>query len=471
MKARGAQSTLSPSAGCQRQRGGDGSGAALSPRNGQLESPCFRHPEGGGSGQRMIDVGNSLTRLLGSLFVLGAAIGAGTIGVSAFSSAPAGAAPLITVNDASDPTSTLPQANCVASPEGDCTLRAALAMGQHAGRGRHHRPPGSQERSATTPATYYSVNPGVGELQVYETGGVVDLVGAGAAVVDIRAGCPTGCTNDTRVLEIGSGQAGGAVADISGVTISNGNRPCRRRERLRRHLRQRPRKQADAHGLGRWRATRRSRRWRYRAVHGGSATLINDTITGNAVSTVGAEPGRRRGRDHVVQRRHVDGQSDRSDNTTIADNTVDDRRQRQRRRASTSSTRAPGSRPQPDHRHRPLDDQRERDQRQRRAECRRGYRRVRTGVGRWSTRRSAGTRRPAAAAGSWTERRVSSVVSATFDTIAGNTATDAHSGGNLQSRVPARRTSARASSPEGSPTAARRTVSSRVARCIQRVTT
>ena len=64
---------------------------------------------------------NGVTRLLGSLFVLCAAIGAGTIGVSAMSSVPAGAVTNISVNDASDPASPVPSSNCVADPEGDCT--------------------------------------------------------------------------------------------------------------------------------------------------------------------------------------------------------------------------------------------------------------------------------------------------------------------------------------------------------------
>jgi hypothetical protein len=54
-------------------------------------------------------VGKTLARFLGGLFILGATVGAGTIGVAVLSSA---AATVITVNDASDPVSQMPSSNC-----------------------------------------------------------------------------------------------------------------------------------------------------------------------------------------------------------------------------------------------------------------------------------------------------------------------------------------------------------------------
>ena len=60
-------------------------------------------------------------RFLGGLFILGAAVGAGKIGVAVL---PTAAATVIVVNDASD-SSPVP-GDCVTSPETDCTLRAAL---------------------------------------------------------------------------------------------------------------------------------------------------------------------------------------------------------------------------------------------------------------------------------------------------------------------------------------------------------
>jgi predicted outer membrane repeat protein len=207
----------------------------------------------------MIDVGNSLTRLLGSLFILGAAIGAGTVGVAAFSSAAAGAVAIINVNDAGDPASPLPPSNCVADPEGDCTLRAALGSANTLNQAVTIDLP-DPTTVAHSRSSSYSVNPAVGELQVTDTAGVT-VLGAGASVVDIRAGCPVGCTNDTRVLEIGSGSMGGAVADISGVTISNGSPPVSG-------------EWGDCGGI-------------CVSDPGSNLTLTNSTVTGNTAITAG----------------------------------------------------------------------------------------------------------------------------------------------------------------------------------------
>ena len=51
-------------------------------------------------------------RFFGGLFVLVAAVGAGTIGAAVLSSNPAAAATAITVNDASDPALPKPATNC-----------------------------------------------------------------------------------------------------------------------------------------------------------------------------------------------------------------------------------------------------------------------------------------------------------------------------------------------------------------------
>ena len=168
--------------------------------------------------------------------------------------------------------------------------------------------------------SYYSVNPSVGELQVYETGGTVDLVGDGAAVVDIRAGCPTGCTNDTRVLEIGSGQAGGAVATVSGVTISNGNAPAGEGSDCGGICVSDPGSKltlTDSVVSGNTAVTYGGGVGLY---HGGSATLINDTITGNAVSTTGNQDGG--GGGIYVVNDDTSTANLTIHNTTISDNTV-----------------------------------------------------------------------------------------------------------------------------------------------------
>jgi hypothetical protein len=228
-------------------------------------------------------VGNSLARFFGGLFILGATIGAGTIGVAVVSSA---AATVITVNDASDPVSQVPCQQL--RPE----LRERLhpaggAGGSHGPESRrHHRPPGSHDGSEQRRALLHRqwVNGNAGELDITDTGGTVTILGAGASVVDIHA------VNDTRVLEIGSGAMGGISANISGVTISNGN-ASRGRERLWRHLCQQQRQPLDAYDSvvsGNTAGTFGGGIGLYR---GGSATLIGDTITGNTVATASNQDG------------------------------------------------------------------------------------------------------------------------------------------------------------------------------------
>jgi hypothetical protein len=269
----------------------------------------------------MIHVGKVLARFFGSIFILGAATGAGTIGVAVLSSAPAGAAPPITVNDASDPASTLPASNCDPSSEGDCTLRAALAEATVLNQGVTIDLP-DPTMVPNSPGPYYSVNGNVNELDITDTGGTVTLAGAGASAVDIRAGCVTGCTNDTRVLELGSGSMGGVSANISGVTISNGDAPSW--------------EGSDCGGIcvsssgshltltnsvvsGNTASTFGGGIGLYR---GGSATLIGDTITGNMVSTSSNQDGGGGGI-YVVNNDTSSVANLTVRDTTISDNEVD----------------------------------------------------------------------------------------------------------------------------------------------------
>jgi parallel beta-helix repeat protein len=174
--------------------------------------------------RRTIHVSISRGRVFGSAVVLTAIIGAGTIGAAVLSLAPAAAAQVITVNDASDPVSQVPASNCNPSSETDCTLRAALAEATSLNGDvtiSLHNP----DTVPNNPGPYYSVDPSNSRLDITDTGGTVTLLGDGAPVVDIRAGCPTSCGTDTRVLELGSSDLGGVVAHISGVTISNGDAP------------------------------------------------------------------------------------------------------------------------------------------------------------------------------------------------------------------------------------------------------
>ena len=230
-------------------------------------------------------MGNSLARFFGGLFILGATIGAGTIGVAVVSSA---AATVITVNDASDPVSQVPSSNCDPSGESDCTLRAALAEATVLNQDVTIDLP-DPTTVPNNAGPYYTVNGNIngnaGELDITDTGGTVTILGAGASVVDIHA------VNDTRVLEIGSGAMGGISANISGVTISNGNASigegsdcggiCVSSSGSHLTL-------TDSVVSGNTALTFGGGIGLYR---GGSATLIGDTITGNTVATASNQDG------------------------------------------------------------------------------------------------------------------------------------------------------------------------------------
>ncbi len=227
-------------------------------------------------------MGKKLARFFGGLFILGATIGAGTIGVAVVSSAPAGAAPTILVNDASDPASPLPASNCDPSSESDCTLRAALAEATNLNTVTINLPDPTTVQH--NPGPYYSVSGN--ELDITDTGGLVTIVGQNDPSVDeIRA------VDTTRVMELGSGSMGGVRADISGVTISNGNAPIYQG--------------SDCGGIcvsssgsqltltnsvvsGNTAGTFGGGIGLY---HGGSASLTGDTITGNTVSSTGGAGG------------------------------------------------------------------------------------------------------------------------------------------------------------------------------------
>ena len=224
-------------------------------------------------------MGKNLARFFGGIFIICAAVGAGTIGIAVSSSA---AAMPIIVNDASDPASPLPAANCDPNSESDCTLRAALAEATVLGTVTINLPDPSGVHY--NPGSYYSVSGN--ELDITDTGGLVTIVGQNDPSVDeIRA------VDTTRVMELGSGMMGGVRADISGVTISNGNAPSYQG--------------SDCGGIcvsssgsqltltnsvvsGNTAGTYGGGIGLY---HGGSATLIGDTITGNTVSTASSAGG------------------------------------------------------------------------------------------------------------------------------------------------------------------------------------
>jgi len=257
-------------------------------------------------------VGKAVTRFFGGVFILGAAVGSGSIGVGVVTSAPAGAAPPIVVNDASDPASPLPAGNCDPSSEGDCTLRAALAEATVLSTVTINLP--DPTTVPNNPGSYYSVSGN--ELDITDTGGTVTIVGDVGSPVEIRA------IDNTRVMELGSGSMGGVHADISGVTISNGNAPSYQG--------------SDCGGIcvsssnshltltnsvvsGNTAGTFGGGIGLYR---GGSATLIGDTITGNTVATASNADGGGGGI-YVVNNDTSTTANLTIRDTTISDNVVD----------------------------------------------------------------------------------------------------------------------------------------------------
>ncbi len=156
-------------------------------------------------------MGKTLARFLGGLFILGATSARER---SAWPCCPSAAATVITVNDASD-SSPVP-GDCITSPETDCTLRAALEEATVLNQAVTIDLP-DPATVLNNPGAFYSVSGN--EIDITDTGGTVTIAPTGTSHVSIQA------TSGTRVLEIGNYMLGGVVADISGVTISNGNAP------------------------------------------------------------------------------------------------------------------------------------------------------------------------------------------------------------------------------------------------------
>ena len=162
-----------------------------------------------------------LCRFVASIFLLAFGIGAAVgLGAALIDSAPAGADTSITVNDASDPASPNP-ANCLTSPETDCSLRAALEAADGAGVVDISLPdPSTVPNNPTAAGGAYTVDPANGDL-VVDTPGTININGAGASVSVIDAQCgvaETNCSQNIRVLDL----AGGTL-NVSGVAFEGGD--------------------------------------------------------------------------------------------------------------------------------------------------------------------------------------------------------------------------------------------------------
>ena len=147
------------------------------------------------------------------LVLVGATVGAG-LGAVVLGGAPAGAATLITVNDAGDGAPV--PANCLLATEGDCTLRAAVEAAVGGDTTITLPDANSVPNSPSSTHTYTLLNAN-GSLLLNDSGHTVTINGAGQSLAKIDlVGATTLSPN--RVLQVSTG----TTADISGITAEGG---------------------------------------------------------------------------------------------------------------------------------------------------------------------------------------------------------------------------------------------------------
>ncbi|HWD54918.1 MAG TPA: choice-of-anchor Q domain-containing protein, partial [Acidimicrobiales bacterium] len=155
--------------------------------------------------------------------IVAATVGAG-LGVSLFAPAVAGAATPFTVNDAGDYGLAAPgtQTTCTSSHVVDesntCTLRAAIEASNNLGADTTITLPDPTTLTPLNAPAYVLDDATLGQLLISDSGGTVDIEGAGQNVVTIEANATFGLAT-TRVLKVNTGD----TAIIHGVTIQNGN--------------------------------------------------------------------------------------------------------------------------------------------------------------------------------------------------------------------------------------------------------
>ena len=167
------------------------------------------------SRRRTIHVSISTRRVFGSAVILAATIGAGTIGAAVRPPAPAAAAQVITVNDASDPVSQVPRATATRPPKPTAPCgprwRSPLARGPTTASTVH----GSSFLRLPTPSMRASVG-----SRLPTPGARSRFKGTVHHVVDISRRLPPGCgpiRGWSRVFAVA------VSSPFSGVTISNGD--------------------------------------------------------------------------------------------------------------------------------------------------------------------------------------------------------------------------------------------------------
>ena len=169
-------------------------------------------------------MGQSIGRFTSVLaLVLGVGTGAG-VGASLVAPGVASAATTtFTVNDAGDfalaDSSGTTSASTNAPDESPtCTLRAAIQASTNVGGDTTINLPDPTTLGSLSASAYVLDDAGLGQLQIDDTSGTVTIAGAGSDLVTIEAATSPG-TATTRVLKVDPN----AAADISGVTIANGD--------------------------------------------------------------------------------------------------------------------------------------------------------------------------------------------------------------------------------------------------------
>jgi len=153
-------------------------------------------------------------RFMAGLVLVGSTVGTG-IGIAVLDGAAAGAATLITVNDASDG-SPVP-ANCL-GVEGDCTLRAAIeAANASAGDATITLPDANSVPNSPSGSHIYALVNSNGPLDFSDSGHTITLNGAGETLAIIQMQNEGPVTNRVIMVEAGT------TAGIFGVGVEGGD--------------------------------------------------------------------------------------------------------------------------------------------------------------------------------------------------------------------------------------------------------
>ena len=211
-------------------------------------------------------------RFITGLVLVGATVGAGLC-AAVLGGTAAGAATLITVNDAGDVTNV--PANCLLPTEGDCTLRAAISAATTQAATRPSRCPtraGSRAQSQCKPPLLTSNANG---SLVLDSGHTITITGAGStlAIIQMQA-----------LLQVHPRPSGGHRHDRRHLGRHRGGR---RQHRFSRRRGDPQRRDPEPDGFDRHGQFLAGSSGGGVYLEGGATTLSGDTITGNTAGSGG----------------------------------------------------------------------------------------------------------------------------------------------------------------------------------------